>query len=192
MNVQFKIPASLTDFLGCLNPAGRHNLFSAAANALRVLVRGHVVTEAARRHGSADRLGARPTGHLRRGARAITFSSDDRHAEVVIPIAGMNRAFHDVTITPTRSKALTLPVHQAAYGHRVAELRRMGWIVFRPKGKDVLMGNLKGEEPVTLYALKKRVQQRKDRSLLPSDEAINSTVARAMITEIQRVSRKAG
>ena len=47
------------------------------------------------------------------------------------------------------------------------------------------------DETVPLYSLKKRVTQRQDRSLLPSDADIRTTAARAMLAEIQRVARKA-
>lgn len=190
MDVKVIIPTSLTNFLDSLKPAGRHNLFSAAANALKISVQNHLRRDVPRRHRTASRLGASPTMHLQKGASRVSFAADENHGEVTIPIAGIGRAFHDVTITPKRSSALTLPTHRAAYGHRVSELRRMGWNVFRPKGHDVLMGEKDGET-VPLYALKKRVQQRQDRSLLPSDAEINSVVARAMMNEIRRASSKA-
>lgn len=192
MTIGVHIPASLSRFLDAVKSAGRRNLFSAAANALKIEVQNHLRREATRRHQSAHRLGGTPTQHLVKGAARVTFAADENHGEVVIPIAGMSRAFRDVTILPTRARALTLPVHGEAYGHRVSELRRLGWNIFRPKGKDVLMGDHGDGKVVSLYALKKRVQQRQDRSLLPDDHTINTTVARAMMREIQRTARKAG
>jgi len=191
MTFNVHIPQSLTNFLDIVKASGRRNLFSAAANALKIEVQAHIRRDAPRRHFSAERLGGQRTNHLTKGAARVSFSADDNHGEVHIPIAGIGRAFHDIVITPRHARALTLPVHGAAYGHRASELSRMGWTIFRPKGHDVLMGSRKGDkEAVTLYALKKRVQQRQDRSLLPSDQKINSVVARAMMAEIQRVSRK--
>ena len=193
------IPPSLSNYLGSLGPAGRHNLFSVAANALKILVRDHILDIAPAHHVWSGKLGAKATRHLTRGARRVTHAADADHGEVVIPITGISRAFHDVAITPSRAAALTIPLHGSAYGHRVAELQRMGWMIFRPKGKDVLMGYQKDmtlkngqHEAVELYALKRRVLQRQDRTLLPSDAKIHSTVARAMVAELVRMQRKAG
>jgi len=199
MNFSVTIPTSLANFLDCLGPSGRHNLYSVAANALKILVQGHIRSEVPKRHKWAEKLDAKATMHLQKGAARISFSADANHGEVNIPIAGMGRALHDVVITPTNARALTIPDHKAAYGHRVAELQRMGWMVFHPKGKNVLMGYQKDmtlkkgqHEAVKLYTLARRAKQRQDRSLLPSDADINTTVSRAMIAEIMRVQRKAG
>lgn len=194
MTVSVSIPPRLARFLGPLGPEGRRSLFSVAANALRIRVRGHLALLAASRHGTAQALGARPTGHLARGARAVTFEADADHGAVVIPIAGIGRAFRDVEIRPRNADALTLPVHAAAYGHRVAELRRMGWTIFRPKGVDVLMGARKGakggmEPAVALYALKRRAKLRQDRSLLPTDAEMSASAAKAMLMEITRIGK---
>lgn len=192
MTYAVEVPASLNRFLDCLKGPGRRRLFSVAANALKILVQGHVRANAPRRHATAQRLGARPTRLHEKGASRIVGHSTENAAEVVIPIPGIGRAFHDVTITPVAARALTIPVSAHAYGHRVGELVRMGWIVFRPKGRDVLMGVApSASEPVSLYALKRRATQRQDRTLLPSDESISGTVARAMIGEIGRVQGKA-
>jgi len=194
MNFSVVIPPSLSNFLGCLNPTGRHNLFSVAANALKIRVRDHILGMAPARHTWADKLNGKATGHLTRGARLVTHSADADHGEVVIPIPGISRALHDVTLTPKRWNWLTIPTHGAAYGHRVAELRRMGWkVIFKPKGHDILMGKRdKKDKAITLYALKKSLTQRQDRSLLPSDADISSTISSAMIAEIMRIQRKAG
>lgn len=192
ISAKFYVPQSLRGFLGSLKASGRRNLFSAAAAAVSDLVRRHIASEAPRRHFSADRLSAQRTGHLEKAARKTVFHADEDHGEVAIPSPGFGRAFHDVTIAPKGAGALTLPLHSVAYGRRVKEVRALGWNVFRPKGRDVLMGAPKdGGEAVPLYALKKRVQQRQDRSLLPDDRQINFTAARAMMAEIRRASRKA-
>ena len=47
------------------------------------------------------------------------------------------------------------------------------------------------EQAIPLYILKKRVTQRQDRSLLPSDAAISTTASRAMLSEINRISKVA-
>lgn len=196
INAKFYVPQSLKGFLGSLGSAGRHLLFSAAASKVCDLVRRHIASEAGRRHFSASRLGAAPTGHLEKAARKTVFHADATRGEVVIPAPGFGRAFHDVEISPTSANALTIPTDKVSYGRRVSEVRALGWTIYRPKGKDFLLGSKAGskgtDEVVCLYVLKKRVQQRQDRSLLPSDAEIGATATRAMMAEIQRVGRKAG
>lgn len=193
IKAEFRVPQSLRQFLGSLNPSGRHQLFSAAAAAVSNLVRRHIAADAPRRHIHAltDGAGAR-TGFMEKAARKTVFHADAQHGEVVIPSPGFGRAFHDVTIVPTHGAALTLPIHASSYGKRVKEMTSMGWRLFRPKGKDVLFGSREGEEAIPLYILKRQVQQRQDRSLLPSDSAIQTTAARAMMSAIQAAARKAG
>ena len=193
IKAEFRVPQSLRQFLGSLNPSGRHQLFSAAAAAVSNLVRRHIAADAPRRHVHAltDGAGAR-TGFMEKAARKTVFHADAQHGEVVIPSPGFGRAFHDVTIVPTHGAALTLPIHASSYGKRVKEMTSMGWRMFRPNGKNVLFGSRDGEEEIPLYILKRQVQQRQDRSLLPSDSAIQTTAARAMMSAIQAAARKAG
>lgn len=191
MNVSVTVSEKLPKFLDVLRPEGRHALYSVGANALKIVVQNHLRREARIRHFSAARVGGVRTHHLEKGAARITFSADENSGTVHVPIVGISRAFHDVTIVPTHGTALTIPVAGPAYGHRVSELRRMGWTVFRPKGRDSLWGSDGKSEAIPLYALRKRVVQKQDRSLMPSDADMSSTVSRAMLTEIMRVMRKA-
>ena len=66
-------------------------------------------------------------------------------------------------------------------------MRQLGWVLFRPKGRDVLMGTPQGGgEAVPLYLLKKRVEQRQDRTLLPSDAAIGLAASAAVTAMLKR------
>lgn len=190
IDVSILLPRKLTNFIGALGSAGRHNLFSAAAAAVCDLTRRHISREAMFRHKTARALNASATGFLSAAARKTVFHASSEMGEVVIPSPGFSRARHDVTIRPTRAAALTLPLHQLAYARRVSELKALGWNIFRPKGHDVLMGEKDGET-TCLYLLKKRVEQKQDRTLLPSDQDILTTASRAMLSEITRAVRKA-
>ena len=210
MTLEITIPSGLSKFVDVVKAEGRRNLFSAAANAVRILVRDHLSAQSARRHFTAANLGAMPTGILEKAAAKTTFHADQDHGEVVIPTPAVARALGDVTIAAQRWDYLTIPNNRFSYGKKTKELRSMGWSIFRPAAKgahmtsakgqhprqfseyqDVLMGT-NGQEPVkSLYILKKRVTQRQDRSLLPSDADIGTAAARAMITEIRRVTEKA-
>lgn len=184
-------PRNLGKWLDLVKSEGRRQLFSVAANAVRILVRNHLSRIAPRHHMSAHRLGATPTGHIEKGARATHFTASSDSAEVIIPIAGLSRAFRPLTITPRTANALTLPVSSHSYGKRVGELRANGWNIFRPKGKDTLWGKLQDEDDaVPLYVLKKRVQLKQDRSLLPSDAELGGTASKAMLDYIRRTTRR--
>lgn len=198
-SVTLNVPLSLNKFLDCLKPSGRRHMFSAAAAAVSDIVRRHIAADAPRRHVHALLNGAgRRTGFMEKAARKTVFHADETHGEVVIPSPGFGRAFHDVEIVPTHGAALTLPVSEFSYGRRVKEMQSLGWMIFRPKGKSVILGYQKNQTkrngqhtPIPLYILKKRVQQRQDRSLLPSDYDINTTASRAMMAEINRISKAA-
>lgn len=183
-------PRNLGKWLDLVKPEGRRQLFSVAANAVRILVRDHLFRIAPRHHISAHRLGATPTGHIEKGARATHFTASPDSADVIIPIPGLSRAFGPLTITPRNAAALTLPVSPHAYGKRVGDLRTNGWNIFRPKGHDILMGSLGDDEAVPLYVLKRRVQLKQDRSLLPSDAELGGTASKAMLDYIRRTTRR--
>ena len=183
-------PRNLGKWLDLVKSEGRRQLFSDVANAVRILVRDHLSRIAPRHHISAHRLGATPTGHIEKGARATKFTASTNGAEVIIPIPGLSRAFGTLTITPRNAAALTLPVSPHAYGKRVGELRANGWNIFRPKGHDILMGSLGDDEAVPLYVLKRRVQLKQDRSLLPSDAELGTTASKAMLDYIRRTTRR--
>ena len=193
LDITARIHPKLRGMLSDLGPTWRRAILGVGATALSIEVRRHIRREAGRRHTTAARLGAQPTQHLSKGAARVTYRASSTSASVLVPIAGISRAFHDLAITPVRASALTIPVSAAAYGHRVRELERLGWRIFRPKGRDVLMGSRDGGEPEPLYALKKRVVVRQDRSLLPSDErvaeAINKACALYVQHELSRRSR---
>ena len=192
MNVTVEIKGfeKLQALMNALGPSNRQRLNAVGAKALEVKVRSHVARISSGRHGSAGRLGASPTGHYRKGMRGIAGHATANGGEVVIPIAGISRAFHDITLTtPTREgkKYLTIPKHAAAYGHTVPELKRRGWKIFRPGKSLCLLGyRNKGEKPVMLFALAEAVHQRQDPSLLPSQAECAQVVSSAMTAEINR------
>lgn len=169
--------------------AKRGEMMQAGVYALRVLVQKHLHRVAPRKHASSARLSAPPTRHIEKGLAAITASADATGGTVRIPIPGLRRAREPLTIVPRVANELTVPVAADSYGRRVKELRRMGWTIFRPKGKDVLMGSLDGTEAKALYALKKRVPLRADPELLPTDAEMSTAVRAAMDDYVRRFVR---
>ena len=167
--------------------AGRKLLFSAAANAVAILVRSHIARLGTWKHASAERIGATPTGFLSKAARGTVHNASENHGEVVIPSPGFSRAFHDVEIRPRNAAYLTIPASAEAYGKRAGVLAAHGWKIWRPKGRKFLMGS-KGEDPKILYWLAESVMQKQDRELLPADEEMQRAAAGAIMAEIRRIA----
>lgn len=181
MTVEVITPPAMARWRDVMRPAFTRRLYRTIADRVENLVRRHILRIAPAHHIWANRLGAQPTGHLTKGARLTHSTSGSDYAEIIIPIPGMSRAFRPLAITPQRASALTIPIAAQSYGQRVSRMRQLGWVLFRPKGRDVLMGTPRGGgEAVALYLLKKRVEQRQDRSLLPSDDEIGDTANAAL------------
>lgn len=196
------VTVQMTDFgklaalMNRMRPAGRTQLNRVGAHAAMVSVQRHIHRYAAGMHFTARRLGAPQTGHYEKGAAAITSNATADSAEVLIPIPGISRAYHDINLAaPTKNgkRYLTIPKHAAAYGHTVEGLRLRGWKIFRPGDKKILLGyRQKGEKPVILFTLAEVIHQRQDPRLMPSRQDLANTFAGAVTTEINRVLRKAG
>ena len=183
-----QVSVRLGQWVSKVGSAGRHLLYSAAANAVAILVRGHLSRLGTWKHMSAERLGAQPTGILGKAATRTTSNATSERGEVVIPTPAVRRAFHDVEIRPKSWDFLTIPAAREAYGMRAGVLASLGWQLFRPGKAKILMGRLGSDEPKVLYYLATSVHQRQDRSLLPSDREISSTAANAMMAIIRRAS----
>lgn len=83
-------------------------------------------------------------------------------------------------VRPVHADRLTVPACAVSYGRRAAEVKALGWRLFRGRGK--------GEH--ILYWLRDEVTLPVDRGLLPSDRAVSETVDLAFAGEIMRVARK--
>ena len=194
--------------MGALRPESRAELFSVAGAAVKNAVQRHIRGYMRTKHHSANALGARPTGHYEKGAAAITMSADSSGAEVRIPIPGLRRAREDVEIRPGPGKDfLTLPKAAIAYGRKVAEVRALGWKVFRPAAQgahmtqksprryseyqNIYLGYKGDEAPTLLYTLVGGVVQRRDPSLLPPQGEIAATGWDAIWKHIQKAVAKA-
>ena len=193
LNVTFQSNYVVDAVMGALRPESRAEVNSVAGRAVMNHVQRHIRAYMRTKHTSAHMLGARPTGHYEKGAAAITMTADQSGAEVRIPIPGLRRAWEDMPIRPGPGKrALTLPRAAVAYGRTVAEVRALGWTVFRPKGTNWLMGSHEGDKSATLlYTLVGGVVQRRDPSLLPAQGEIAATGWQAMWKHIQKAVAKA-
>ena len=193
LNVTYQSNYVVDAVMGALRPESRAEVNSVAGRAVMNAVQRHIRSYMRTKHTTANMLGARPTGHYEKGAAAITMTADQSGAEVRIPIPGLKRAWEDMPIRPGPGKrALTLPRAAVAYGRTVAEVRALGWTVFKPKGTNWLMGT-KGDDktPTLLYTLVGGVVQRRDPSLLPSQGEIAETGWNAIWKHIQKAVAKA-
>ena len=176
MRMQLNISDDVTPFLTRLNAAlsDRTGINASIAVQEEELFRTYVSAVSSRRHQTANRLGATPTGHLERASQSIEGHGSADGVTVSFPRStGLQRAFGDVVITPTRSKFITIPVHAAAYGKRAREFGDLIALRVGSRGTLILARRLRGQETLeTMYVLVKKVRQPQDRQLLPDDKAI--------------------
>ena len=98
---------------------------------------------------------------------------------VNVNIPGAGRAYHDVIIRPVRARHLTIPIHQSAYGKKVSDFNDL----FKPKGKNILARNVNGQL-VAMFALAESAFQKKDPSLMPTDDNLASGIFRALCQKL--------
>lgn len=102
---------------------------------------------------------------------------------VVIDIPGASRAFHDVLITPVFRKRLAIPF-RIAKGTSPAD-----WpdaFPVRKKNGNMFLARNAGGQLVALFALVEKAFQKRDPSILPSEEQM----AEAYGEEVDRILRK--
>lgn len=124
------------------------------------------------KHRTARALGASPTNYLSRVAESVSSESNAKAATVTLRGDGMARAFRDVTITPTTKKYLTIAVNALSYGKRAREFSDLIPLRTGPRNTLILARERGPGQLEVMYVLVKRVFQKQDRKLLPSDEAI--------------------
>lgn len=132
---------------------------------------------------------ARATNHYQEGARSIHVETGPGFAAVVVPIPGISRAFRDLTIAPRNKRALAIPINSIAYAQSADTLKAKGWQLFSsPRKPGICFGRRDGEVRA-LYALKSRVHQRQDRSLLPNDTAIRLALTRGAVDYLKGLGK---
>ena len=163
---------ALRDFIARL--CARRPLHQAMGTRVKALVRDHVIDLAGKRHDTATRLGARPSGFLGKAAENVERSAPKADAEgVTISLnhPAFARAFGDVEIKPTSGKFLTIPLLAAAYNQRAYRIKDL-FVIKGDKGGLLLAKKDKAGKLTPWYLLVSSVRQARDRSLLPSDERI--------------------
>lgn len=167
---------ALLDFVARLRT--RRPLHQAMGNRVKALVRDHVIDLAGKRHDTATRLGADPSGFLGKAVENVERSSPKSDAEGVtinLNHPAFARAFGDVEIKPKSGKFLTIPLVQEAYNQRAYRIK--GLFVYKTQKGGLVLAKAdkvggKVVQTRPWYLLVSSVRQSRDRSLLPSDEKI--------------------
>lgn len=149
------------------------DLNKAIAARAEVETTNYIRKESASRHKTAERLGANPTGYLERAAQGVSSTGDEEGATVILSgdVGGFARAFGDITIKPKKGKFLTLPANAAAYGKRASEFDLDLFVFNRHESFAMALGKRTDSGDIDVfYWLRRKVFQRQDRSLLPSDD----------------------
>lgn len=98
--------------------------------------------------------------------------------EILIDIPGICRAYHPHHIVPRFRQALTIPMHQKAYGKRASDFSSAFAIYKKsPSGKTIgYIVEKNGGQLTWLFRLCSSVDQRQDTRLMPSDETLADNV----------------
>jgi hypothetical protein len=151
------------------SPAGLHaRMAGAAEKFLKAFGAKTSQTE----HNTANRLGARPTGHLEDAYSRVESSSNEAAASLWIPGASRLRAaFGAYTITPSGGRQyLTIPVAAEAYGKRASEVTGLVFMRVGPKKTPILARPEDGDRITTFYLLAKQANIPEDTGLIPFDD----------------------
>ena len=81
-------------------------------------------------------------------------SSAGAEGQADVNVAGASRAYHDITITPTSRQALTIPMHQSAYGKSPREVP--GLFVLKAKSGSAFLAKHEGKQLVLMWLLAKK------------------------------------
>jgi len=181
------------------------------------LTRKHLLQVAGSRHATARRLGAAPSGHWGKAAEKVSkpgaLKTNDTGGELSIKQPGITRAVRDVTIKPTGGREfLALPMIAQAYNKMARRIRGL----FRPlkagakatgskTGKDGrkvpvfdsddryrVLAKRNGDQIDFYYALVKEVHQRRDPTLLPSEEEYQQAAIQGGLDFVQRIKAERG
>ena len=96
-----------------------------------------------------------------------------------VDIPGASRAYNDINIRPVKAKMLTIPMHSDAFHHSARDFNDL----FKPKGKNILARNVNGQL-VAMFALAKSAFQKKDSSLMPTDDNLAGGIFRALCQKL--------
>lgn len=130
------------------------------------------------RHKTAMRLGATPSGHHSK-VKIEADASEDAAILRIPTSSGLGRAFHPLVISPGAGrKFLTIPAAAGTYGKSARDFAPG---VLKGGTIDGRRGLVYAAGGAPAYFLVRKVSQRQDRTLLPSDAAISDVAAKSAV-----------
>jgi hypothetical protein len=169
------------------------------ADELKSEVADYTLQDSFGRHATADALGARHTGFRADAAKLVqkgTPKVTDQGGSIALPGAHFARAFGNVHIAPRNgSRFLTIPMSAESYGKRMgkgASSRWPGGFFLRSKDKRRLFFAVpNGNGGVNLlYNLVPSVDQKQDRTLLPTDQALTEAAIRGADKGVNQIIKE--
>jgi len=170
----------------------KRDLFQFMGAAMRNQVREHLLNVARTKHTTARALGAWPTGHWGKAAEKVSkpdaLQTSGDAAVVIVNHPGITRAFRDIEIKPSGGKKfLTIPQVADTYGRRYyTALRMFGVPSVRTPGKTVLPPRADGRR---WYSYVRRVHQKQDRTLLPSDAELLTAAQKGALSYVKLLTK---
>jgi hypothetical protein len=170
--------------------ADRTQLNTQLAMDMREFTQAYLIAD--ERHATAEALGATPTGHrakIGKSENLIEAQATREAAVLRIPRnTGLGRAFHDVDIK-MRDKMLVRAAAAATYGKSPRDFAegvlKFGIINERFPGLVFAADN------APAFFLMRKVHQKQDRTLLPSDEGYAEAARRSMTAYLTRLLQTA-
>jgi|HubBroStandDraft_1064217.scaffolds.fasta_scaffold61716_3 hypothetical protein len=188
LNIRDGLAPRMRAILDHLSGSRRVRLNRQMGRGVQNLCQRHVLSLAATRHATANKLGAAPThflaGAAAEAAQPQALRADESGATLTIVHPAIGRAGHEVKIRPTGGRQyLTIPISPEAYGQTLMQggnPRFPKAFFFASKKGNLLYGVKTGRTIHPLYALKTEVHLKQDRTLLPSDREIKQTAIAAL------------
>ena len=140
-----------------------------------------VLEDETRRHVSERYPGSEHWDPDKVSASASESTGQTSRGSVEIDVAGASRAYHDVTIRPKNAECLAIPIHSTAKGKSPRDFDDL----FKPKGKNVLMRR-QDTGIVAMFALAEQAFQKRDATLLPTDERYAETIGERFFQELDK------
>lgn len=154
----------------------------------------------------ANALGGPRTNFYSDAAKATHSEGNDTEATVTISQQGMRQRLYGGTIRARNKKYLTIPARAEAYGRGAREFHDLHFVKLKNGTAMLVAGELTGvskklnsdgtlrsrkglEEGVVMFWLVPSVVQKADRSVLPSDFAIEEAI-RKVITDAWTLAGK--
>ncbi|GEP46467.1 hypothetical protein [Brevifollis gellanilyticus] len=162
------------------------------ASAAEAGTRTYLRKIAQERHGTANRMGATPTGYLVKRAELVKGQGTKDGAVITFTGAIFRRIAGPVTIRPKAKKMLAIPMRAESYGKRPAQFNDL--FVYRAGQGRAFLARKAGEGRLHFYfLLKSVVTLPQDRTLAPSDEEyakFSEEGARAYLASIEKSGGK--